>query len=134
MMAVERLGQGGLRLSGRSTAGGTALRDVDRFLTLARLAQGAIAIHGAAGTALGSGGELLATALLITRLRRRRRPRRAWLRITQPGPALGGCPRAPRARPGGGVNLKGGDVGACRDSRGRGAGTIGPRWWPARPL
>ena len=43
------------------------LHDVDRFLTLARLAPGPVAIHGGAGLGLGCGGELLVSSLLIKR-------------------------------------------------------------------
>jgi hypothetical protein len=80
-MAVERLGvsrcDGGL-------PSGALLRDVDRFLTLARLAPGAIAIHGDDGPGLGSGGELLVSSLLIKRHGFDARSALAWARMAHP--------------------------------------------------
>ena len=80
-MAVERLGvsrcDGGL-------PNGALLRDVDRFLTLARLAPGAIAIHGDDGPGLGSGGELLVSSLLIKRHGFDARSALAWARMAHP--------------------------------------------------
>jgi hypothetical protein len=76
---------------------GSLLRSVDRFLTLAGLAPGALAIHGdgaavagggaAAGGGLGGGAEVLVSALLIKRFGFRARSALAWLRITQPSAA-----------------------------------------------
>jgi hypothetical protein len=74
-VAVERLG---------ARPRGAALRDVDRFLTLARLAPGAVAVHGAVGTGLGAGGELLVTALLVARHGFDAAAALAWLRIAHP--------------------------------------------------
>jgi hypothetical protein len=80
-MAVERLavihGDGSL-------PSGALLRDVDRFLTLARLAPGAIAIHGYDGPALGCGGELLVSSLLIKCHEFDARSALAWTRMTHP--------------------------------------------------
>ena len=86
-MAVERLavsrGDGVL-------PSGVLLRDVDRFLTLARLAPGAIAIHGDDGPGLGCGGELLVSSLLIKRHGFDARSALAWTRMAHP-------PAAPRS-------------------------------------
>jgi hypothetical protein len=62
----------------------TAMRDVDRFLTLAVRAPGAIALHGPAGTSLGTGGELLVSALLMQRHGFDAAAALAWLRIVHP--------------------------------------------------
>ena len=86
-MAVEQLaisrGDGAL-------SSGALLRDVDRFLTLARLAPGAIAIHGSDGPALGCGGELLVSSLLIKQHGFDARSALAWTRMAHP-------PVAPRS-------------------------------------
>ena len=58
------------------------LHDVDRFLTLARLAPGPVAIHGGAGLGLGCGGELLVSSLLIKRYGFDARSAIAWVRAT----------------------------------------------------
>ena len=63
------------------------LRDVDRFLTLARLVPGALAIHGGDGAGLGYGGELLASSLLIKRHGFDARSALAWVRVTHPAVA-----------------------------------------------
>ncbi len=60
------------------------LRHVDRFLTLARLAPGAVAIHGGDDVGLGSGGELLVSSLLIKRYGFDARSALAWVRLTHP--------------------------------------------------
>ena len=80
-MAVERLviGRGG-----GIQPSGALLRDVDRFLTLARLAPGAIAIHGDGGPGLGCGGELLVSSLLIKRHGFDARSALAWTRMAHP--------------------------------------------------
>ena len=78
-IAVERLGA----RRGR-TSNSTALRDVDRFLTLARLAPSAIAMHGEVGTGLGRGGELLVTSLLVAQHGFDAAAALAWLRIVHP--------------------------------------------------
>ena len=79
-MAVERLGWDLERRPER------LLQEADRFLTLARLAPGAIAMHGP-GAGLGRGGEVLAAALLVKRHGFRARAALAWLRITHPAAA-----------------------------------------------
>jgi hypothetical protein len=76
-LAVERLG-GDLELRPHRL-----LQEVDRFLTLARLAPGMMGIHGA-DAGLGSGGELLVSSLLIKQHGFRARSALAWLRLTHP--------------------------------------------------
>ena len=81
-VAVERLavrrGEGARRNS-------ALMRDVDRFLTLARLAPGPVAIHGDHACAgLGTGGELLVSALLIQQHGFDARSALAWTRIVHP--------------------------------------------------
>jgi hypothetical protein len=80
-MAVERLG---VSRYDDGLPSGALLRDVDRFLTLARLAPGAIAIHGDDGPALGSWGELLVSSLLIKRHGFDARSALAWARMAHP--------------------------------------------------
>jgi hypothetical protein len=77
-IAVERLAA-----APPAAGGGALLRDVDRFLTLTRLAPGPVALHGP-GVGLGPGGEVLATALLVQRHGFDGRAALAWLRITHP--------------------------------------------------
>jgi hypothetical protein len=77
------------RLAARRTPGappdGALLRDVDRFLTLARVSPGPVAIHGGpAAAGLGPSAELLATALLIHRHGLDAPAALAWLRIVHP--------------------------------------------------
>ena len=81
-VAVERLAV----RRGEGTRPNTAfLRDVDRFLTLARLAPGPVAIHGDHACAgLGTGGELLVSALLIQQHGFDARSALAWTRIVHP--------------------------------------------------
>jgi hypothetical protein len=62
---------------------GALLRDIDRFLTLARLAPGPIALHGP-GIGLGAREEVLAVALLVQRHGFDGRAALAWLRIAHP--------------------------------------------------
>jgi hypothetical protein len=62
---------------------GATLRAVDRFLTLARLSPGPVAIHGGAA-GLGGGGEVLVSSLLIQRHGFDGRTALAWLRIASP--------------------------------------------------
>ncbi len=76
-VAVEWLSAGGAE-------GAAGLRDMDRFLTLARLAPGTIAIHGGEGAALGRGGELLVVSLLVSRYGFDAAAALAWLRIAHP--------------------------------------------------
>ena len=73
-MAVERL----------ACQGGAMLHDVDRFLTLARLSPGPVAIHGLQGPGLGSGGEVLVSSLLMQRHGFDARSALAWLRVCHP--------------------------------------------------
>jgi hypothetical protein len=80
-IAIERLGD---ELELRPER---LLHEVDRFLTLARVAPGALGMHGGREVGLGRGGELLVSSLLIKRHAFRARPAIAWLRITHPGPA-----------------------------------------------
>jgi hypothetical protein len=82
-IAVERLcdrcGEGE-----RGPPGGLGmLRDLDRFLTLSRLAPGAIALHGR-GVGLGPGGEALTTALLMRGHGFSARAALAWTRLVHP--------------------------------------------------
>ena len=83
-IAVERLGEG--LAAGPPALCGRLLRDMDRFLTLATLSPGPIAIHGPAGVGagLGAGGELLASSLLIRRHGFDAAAALAWLRIAHP--------------------------------------------------
>ena len=81
-VAVERLAA---RRAPGAPPDGALLRDTDRFLTLARLAPGPVAIHGGPGAAgLGPGAELLAAALLITRHGLDAAAALAWLSIVHP--------------------------------------------------
>ena len=59
------------------------LRGIDRFLTLARLAPGPVALHGP-GMGLGPWGEMLAAVLLVQRHGFDGRAALAWLRIAHP--------------------------------------------------
>lgn len=80
-IGVERLACLGLDGSLPNRA---LLHDVDRFLTLARLAPGPVAIHGRQGTRLGGGGEVLVSSLLMQRHGFDSRSALAWLRVCHP--------------------------------------------------
>ena len=81
-VAVERLAA---RRAPGAPPDGALLRDTDRFLTLARLAPGPVAIHGGPGAAgLGPRAELLAAALLIIRHGLDAAAALAWLSIVHP--------------------------------------------------
>jgi hypothetical protein len=78
-IAVERL------VAGPSHPTSALLRNVDRFLTLARLAPGAIALHGPPGGDGGpGGGEMLVSALLIREHGFDARAAIAWVRLAHP--------------------------------------------------
>ena len=80
-IGVERLACLGLDGSLPNRA---LLHDVDRFLTLARLAPGPVAIYGRQGTRLGGGGEVLVSSLLMQRHGFDSRSALAWLRVCHP--------------------------------------------------
>ena len=84
-IAVERLGA---KLDEQPQR---LLQEVDRFLTLARLAPGMVGMHGGDEGGLGRGGELLVSSLLIKRHGFRARSALAWLRLTHPSAALPAC-------------------------------------------
>jgi hypothetical protein len=80
-IAVERLAAAPAAAPGPAAI----IKDIDRFLTLARLAPGPIALHGPGpGAGLGAGGEVLAAALLVQRHGFDGRAALAWLRIAHP--------------------------------------------------